>query len=121
MYNKRYKRLSELTIAELAGNRCIEEILDLEVLLRQSIRLFLSRLLAHTDADNPYSCNIRYNGLHNVNKSIDQTVITHVWQDPVEGVIVFALNDSDKVIDLADIILEDQIYILESLTSYHER
>ena len=44
-YNKRYKRLSELTIAELACNKNLDEILDLQDLLKQSIRSHLSRLL----------------------------------------------------------------------------
>ena len=44
-YNKRYKRLSELTIAELACNKNLDEIMDLQDLLKQSIRSHLSRLL----------------------------------------------------------------------------
>ena len=44
-YNKRYKRLSELTISELACNKNLDEILDLQDLLKQSIRSHLSRLL----------------------------------------------------------------------------
>ena len=44
-YNKRYKRLSELTIAEWACNKNLDEILDLQDLLKQSIRSHLSRLL----------------------------------------------------------------------------
>lgn len=44
-YNKRYNRLNEETIVDLAGNRCLDEILDLHDLLTQSIRQYLSRRL----------------------------------------------------------------------------
>ena len=59
-YNKRYKRLSELTIAELACNKNLDEILDLQDLLKQSIRSHLSRLLFLTDVDEPLEYNIKF-------------------------------------------------------------
>ena len=57
-YNKRYKRLSELTIAELACNKNLDEIMDLQDLLKQSISSHLSRLLFLTDVDQSLEFNI---------------------------------------------------------------
>lgn len=110
-YNKRYKRLSELTIAELAGNRCLEEILDFQDLLKQSIRLYLSRFLYNTDFDDPFECNIPLTIAENCQK---HRIISHIWQDPTEGIIL--LRISGQVIDLDDLVIEDQIYLLECLT-----
>ena len=59
-YNKRYKRLSELTIAELACNKNLDEIMNLQDLLKQSIRSHLSRLLFLTDVDQSLECNIKF-------------------------------------------------------------
>lgn len=85
-YNKRYKRLSELTIAELAGNRCLEEILDFRDLLKQSIRLYMSRFLYNTDLDDPFECNIPLTLTETCQKSRTGIIITHIWQDPIEGI-----------------------------------
>ena len=112
-YNKRYKRLSELTIAELAGNRCLEEILDFQDLLKQSIRLYLSRFLYNTDLDDPFECNIPLAIAENCQKH-RTSIISHIWQDPTEGIIL--LRISGQVIDLDDLVIEDQIYLLECLT-----
>ena len=87
-YNKRYKRLSELTIAELAGNRCLEEILDFQDLLKQSIRLYLSRFLYNTDLDDPFECDIPLTLTETCQKSRTGIIITHIWQDPIEGIIL---------------------------------
>lgn len=59
-YNKRYNRLNEETIVDLAGNRCLDEILDLHDLLTQSIRQYLSRHQYYTDVDTPLKCNIPF-------------------------------------------------------------
>ena len=113
-YNKRYKRLSELTIAELAGNRCLEEILDFRDLLKQSIRLYMSRFLYNTDLDDPFECNIPLTLTVTCQKSRTGIIITHIWQDPIEGIIL--LRIPGQVIDLDDLVIEDQINLLECLT-----
>lgn len=111
-YNKRYKRLNELTITDLAGNRCLDEILDLRDLLIQSIRLYLSRHLYYTDKDSPLECDIPFSHSYGCLKT-ETAVITRIWQDPVEGMILFYI--SNRVIELEDVSLEDQIYVLERL------
>jgi len=110
-YNKRYNRLNEETIVDLAGNRCLDEILDLHDLLTQSIRQYLSRRLYYTDVDTPLKCNIPFS--HSNCLQAETTTITHIWQDSVEGMIRF--NISNRVIDLENLSLEDQIYILDCL------
>ena len=111
-YNKRYKRLSEDTIAELAGNRCLDEILDLYELLRQSIRQYFSRHLYYTDVDSPLECNQPFPHSFGCLKT-EKTTIIRIWQDSIEGMIRFDI--SNRVIELEELSLEDQIYILECL------
>jgi hypothetical protein len=113
-YNKRYKRLSEFTIAELAGNRCLEEILDFQDLLKQSIHLYLSRFLSNSDEENPVECNILFSFIDSGEKIRTRTIITHIWQDSIEGII--RLRIPNQVIDLDDLVIEDQVYLLECLT-----
>lgn len=113
-YNKRYKRLSELTIAELTGNRCLEEILDFQDLLKQSIRLYLSRFLYNTELDDPFECNIPLTFTETCQKSRMSIIISHIWQDPIEGIIL--LRTPGQVIDLDDLVIEDQIFLLECLS-----
>ena len=109
-YNKRYMRLHEDTIADLAGNRCLDEILDLHDLLIQSIRKYLSRHLYYTDYDKPLECNMRFSYFDG-NHQKKMVTITRMWQDPIEGRIIFDI--SDRTIDWEDLSLEDKIYILE--------
>lgn len=111
--NNRNIRLSELTIAELACNRPLEEILVMYDLLRQSIRSYLSRILFGTDVDTPLECNIKIFPLESLNKEKVCISVCQIWQDPIEGIIT--LNTQNESFDLDDLVLEDQICLLESL------
>lgn len=113
IFNNRNIRLSELTIAELACNRSLEEIQDLHDLLRQSIRSYLSRILYKTDIDTPLECNIKIFPSESLCKEKVCISFCKIWQDSIEGIIT--LNAQDESFDLDDLVLEDQIYLLESL------
>lgn len=115
--NKRYKRLSGLTLAELACNRCVDEILDMQELLRLSIRLHFSRLLHNIDYENRKVCRIgiiRPDWVGSVGSSV---ILTSVWQDQVEGFILFCDDiNRNKRYELDEFSIEDQISILLSLS-----
>lgn len=103
--------MDEDVMMELAGNRSLAEIESVMEFLVMSIRQYFSRLLMNTDDDNRYLCNITVNGCYNVSE---------IWQQPCEGFIFINLgsHENEDVRRLENLPIEDQIMILDRITSY---
>lgn len=103
--------MDEETMMEMAGNRSLTEIESVRDFLLMSVRLYFSRLLMNTDEDNRYLCKISVNGSY---------YVSELWQQPCDGFIFINVGSHDKedVRYLENLPIEDQITILDKITSY---
>lgn len=103
--------MDEETMMEMVGNRSLAEIESVRDFLLLSVRLYFSRLLMNTDKDNRYLCNISVNGSY---------FVSELWQQPCDGFIFLNVGSHEKedVWYLENLPIEDQIIILDKITSY---
>lgn len=103
--------MDEDDMMELAGNRSLAEIESVRDFLLMSIHRYFSRLMMNTDEDNRFLCNISVDGRYNVSE---------IWQQPCDGFIFINLGsrENEDVWRLENLPIEDQIMILDRITSY---
>lgn len=103
--------MDEESMMEMAGNRSLAEIESVRDFLLMCIRRYFSRLLMNTDEYNRYLCNISVNSSY---------VVSEIWQQPCEGFIFINLGShkNEDLRLLEDLPIEEQIFILDKITSY---
>lgn len=103
--------MDEDSMMELAGNRSMVEMESVKDFLVMSIRQYFSRLLMNTDEDNRYLCNVSVKGIYNVSE---------LWQQPCDGFIFLNVgsHENEDLRYLENLPIEDQILILDKITSY---
>lgn len=92
-----FKHLNYVQIIELAHNRSYEEICNMTILLKESIRQYFSRLLMDTDAENPKQCWYILDTPESVGLSdaLKPTLVS-MYQDPSEGYIYFLFEGCEE-------------------------
>ena len=103
-------------IIELGQNRSLEEIKNMDSIVRESIRQFFSRMLMDTSADNPKQCRITISTPEDMGLSdmLKQTVI-EMYQDPVEGIIYFLFDGCSDYEEFDNIDNDTLMQIMEEI------
>ena len=89
----------------------------LENMLRESVRKYLSKLLAHTSEENPLECQICLVNDEAIGLStLNFPWIYKMWQHPTEGIIYFHYDTTDaEPVEFDAMLLEDLITICKEL------
>lgn len=112
------KNLSYEQIIELAHNKSCEEIVNIALLLDESIRQYFSRLLVDTDAENPKQCYHIISTPEDMGLSdLEKPTLVSMYQDPSEGYIYLLFEGNEKYVELEELETHFAIYIIQQIDS----
>lgn len=94
-----------------------EQYKNLETLIKESIRKYLSKKLMNTSVENPLKtqiCLVNSEGFGL--SSLNFPWVYYMYQDPVEGIIYFGFDETDsEPVEFDEMLLEDLITICKEL------
>lgn len=98
-------------------NKLHEQYKDVETLLLESMRKYLSKLLMNTSKDNPLKTKIcLVNSEAFGLSSLNFPWVYYMYQDPTEGIIYFGLDETDsEPVEFDMMLLNDLITICKEL------
>lgn len=102
-------------IIEKSLNKSFEEIQEIAILLRESMRQYFSRMLIDNDEENPMLCDIIINSPENFGLNDAQIPhLTGLFSLLNEGIIYIQI-DNDEYIEFDEFSLDTLYWIIKSI------
>lgn len=104
-------------IIELAHNKTCEDIVEMNLILSESIRQFLSRFLMDTSEENPKKGSWVIETDEDCGISDAQKItINSMYQHPTEGLIYIRFDGDDYYYNIDELSTELLVFIVQALS-----